>query len=333
MGGKRVIPGPLQKLLSADAYLTDKFCYFANNFLPLRSLRIHYKLLEVSCHGIPWLCVWIGLIWWLDRPDLYPMQANFLIGLLLDILFVAVIKSFVRRRRPAANRSDMFATLGPDKFSFPSGHASRSVFVAYFFIHLWPLSIFTILPLLAWVTSVCLSRVLLRRHHLLDILCGVILGLFEGVLIGWIRGSEPAFAWRESEKSPPVHPTEIRTSISPSLAVELNTTSVLDNFTNEAGPVTIGDVIDQMAYEYQHGKYFRLIFCEAVLWNKVNRAWFGQIRSFLDEEVVSSVRKPSSTAGEFVVPTTQHTLSADDNIIFANKWQLLECGLTPWRVF
>nr|CAD7408672.1 unnamed protein product [Timema poppensis] len=36
---------------------------------------------------------------------------------------------------------------------------------------------------------------------------------------GWIRGSEPAFA------PPPVHPTEIRTSISPSSAVELNTTS------------------------------------------------------------------------------------------------------------
>nr|CAD7586884.1 unnamed protein product [Timema genevievae] len=195
MGGKRVIPGPLQKLLSADVYLTDKFCYFANNFLPLRSLRVHYKLLEVSCHGIPWLCVWIGLIWWLDRPDLYSMQVNFLIGLLLDIVFVAVIKSLVRRRRPAANRPDMFATIGPDKFSFPSGHASRSVFVAYFFIHLWPLSILTIPPLLAWVTSVCLSRILLRRHHLLDILCGVLLGLFEGVLIGWLWLSQESSTW------------------------------------------------------------------------------------------------------------------------------------------
>nr|CAD7397100.1 unnamed protein product [Timema poppensis] len=43
------------------------------------------------------------------------------------------------------------------------------------------------------------------------------------------RGSEPAFAWRHSGKlsrknHPPVHPTEIRTSISPSSAVELNTT-------------------------------------------------------------------------------------------------------------
>nr|CAD7409798.1 unnamed protein product [Timema poppensis] len=37
------------------------------------------------------------------------------------------------------------------------------------------------------------------------------------------------------EKTPPVHPTEIRTSISPSLAVELNTTSELANYATEAG--------------------------------------------------------------------------------------------------
>nr|CAD7266727.1 unnamed protein product [Timema shepardi] len=37
------------------------------------------------------------------------------------------------------------------------------------------------------------------------------------------------------EKPPPVHPTEIRTSISPSSAVEFNATSALANYTTEAG--------------------------------------------------------------------------------------------------
>nr|CAD7199600.1 unnamed protein product [Timema douglasi] len=36
------------------------------------------------------------------------------------------------------------------------------------------------------------------------------------------------------EKPPPAHPTEIRTSISPSSAVELNTTSALANYATEA---------------------------------------------------------------------------------------------------
>nr|CAD7573770.1 unnamed protein product [Timema californicum] len=37
------------------------------------------------------------------------------------------------------------------------------------------------------------------------------------------------------ENSPPVDPTEIRTSISPSSAVELNTTSALANYATEGG--------------------------------------------------------------------------------------------------
>ncbi|CAG2053964.1 unnamed protein product [Timema podura] len=54
-----------------------------------------------------------------------------------------------------------------------------------------------------------------------------------------LRGSEPAFAWRESgkpfrKKPPPVHPTEIRTSISPSSVVWLNTTGALANYATEA---------------------------------------------------------------------------------------------------
>nr|CAD7570121.1 unnamed protein product [Timema californicum] len=58
-----------------------------------------------------------------------------------------------------------------------------------------------------------------------------------GELVG---GSEPAFAWRESGKPfrknhPQFNPTEIRTSISPSSAVELNTTGALANYATEAG--------------------------------------------------------------------------------------------------
>nr|CAD7446191.1 unnamed protein product [Timema bartmani] len=53
------------------------------------------------------------------------------------------------------------------------------------------------------------------------------------------RGSEPAFASRESGKPyrknhPPVHPTEIRTSISPSSVVYLNTIGVLVNYATES---------------------------------------------------------------------------------------------------
>lgn len=44
---KREVPLVLKKILEADVYLTEKFVLWANQFLPLRSLRIHYKALEV----------------------------------------------------------------------------------------------------------------------------------------------------------------------------------------------------------------------------------------------------------------------------------------------
>nr|CAD7397236.1 unnamed protein product [Timema cristinae] len=72
-----------------------------------------------------------------------------------------------------------------------------------------------------------------------------------------MRGSEPAFAWRESVKpfmkspsTPPSSPpTEIRTSTFPSPAVELNTASALANYTTEAAlenrRLKFSDVSDQ----------------------------------------------------------------------------------------
>lgn len=96
-----------------------------------------------------------------------------------------------------ANTDDLLGSIGPDKFSFPSGHASRAVFVAYFFINLYPISMFCFPPLLAWATSICFSRVLLNRHHIFDVLAGVLLGLFEGWLLGliWLNQNSATWLW------------------------------------------------------------------------------------------------------------------------------------------
>ncbi|KYN50665.1 Presqualene diphosphate phosphatase, partial [Trachymyrmex septentrionalis] len=140
--------------------------------------------LQISCHGIPWLAVSLISIWVFNAKSLYQMQMNLLIGLLLDIIVIAVLKAVTRRRRPTTN-DDPFS-LGPDKYSFPSGHSSRSAFVVYFFFNLWPISLIYSPPLLAWSFSVCMSRLLMRRHYILDVVGGILLGIFEGLLIGYI---------------------------------------------------------------------------------------------------------------------------------------------------
>ena len=45
---QRQVPEFLQKILAADVVLTHRFCNWADCFLPFRSLRLHYKALEVS---------------------------------------------------------------------------------------------------------------------------------------------------------------------------------------------------------------------------------------------------------------------------------------------
>nr|CAD7427923.1 unnamed protein product [Timema monikensis] len=95
-----------------------------------------------------------------------------------------------------------------------------------------------------------------------------------------IRGSELAFVWRESGKPfrntprPPVHPTEIRTSISPSLAVELNTTCALANYATEADGRT------RIAYIYKGNKRNPIttqLSLQSCDWLRALLLFFGEI--------------------------------------------------------
>ncbi|XP_070158563.1 polyisoprenoid diphosphate/phosphate phosphohydrolase PLPP6-like isoform X2 [Polyergus mexicanus] len=181
MEEKREIPSTLRTILAVDAYLTNAFVNWAQQFLALRQLKTHHTFLKISCHTILWLATNLVLIWTFNKSDLYQMQVNLLIGLLLDIILVAVFKAAARRRRPTTNDN-----LSPKKDSFPSGNAARVAFITYFFLNLWPVPLICVPPLLAWYFSVCMSKLLMREHHIIDVLAGTALGIFEGMLIGYI---------------------------------------------------------------------------------------------------------------------------------------------------
>nr|CAD7426322.1 unnamed protein product [Timema monikensis] len=115
------------------------------------------------------------------------------------------------------------------------------------------------------------------RTRPLDVMLGVVLlqwGTGVSEMYGWLKpawvcGSVRGFLGRRAQQSgklarngaegnphlhegrvenhlgepPPVHPTEIRTSISPSSAVELNTTSTLANYATEAARMVMYRVV------------------------------------------------------------------------------------------
>ena len=138
-------------------------------------------------------------------------SVNLLIGLVLDIVIVAVLKAFTRRRRPAYDVDDQVfvvkicmnektisqyhpikvATIKMvDKFSFPSGHATRATMLALLFTFLSPLPFLLWIPCIAWAGAVAVSRVLLGRHHILDVLAGVVIGAVEAILLSMLWRSE-----------------------------------------------------------------------------------------------------------------------------------------------
>lgn len=199
---KRQVPPIIQKILQLDAKVTNSFVSATYDVTWLRTLRIHAKSLEWSCHGVFIISAWLSFIWLVNVPSLYQTQVNLLLGLLLDIVIIAVLKALVRRRRPKPTTGMM--AIGSDKFSFPSGHASRAMLMAYFFAYLDPISVFLIPPLFAWVGAICLSRVLAQRHYILDVVSGILVGLAEAMFLGliWFSQSTSAglLSWITDEK-------------------------------------------------------------------------------------------------------------------------------------
>lgn len=136
--------------------------------------RKYLKGLEWSCHGVPWL-VAIAILCYVSKSS--QLWVRLLIGLVFDIVYVAVGKAFFRRRRPAySNQEDQMIMIGFDKMSFPSGHTSRAIYVALFFSGYW----FSLL-IWAWALAVAASRVIYGRHFLGDILGGLLVGYWNYV--------------------------------------------------------------------------------------------------------------------------------------------------------
>ena len=184
---KREIPSALKKILDADVKVSKDFVEFVNQRYPSQALRGHLKSLEISCHGIPWL--------FLSIAGLYTSGSafflNLLLALILDIVVVAILKAFTRRRRPAYNVDDQYATVKMvDKFSFPSGHSTRAVMLATILCFVQPLHLLLRLPILVWAAMVSVSRVILGRHHVLDVVAGVLIGVLQALLMGIFWRSE-----------------------------------------------------------------------------------------------------------------------------------------------
>jgi len=103
------------------------------------------------------------------------------LALLLTWLITFLIRFFYFKRRP--NRKtykNLFQKLYNS--SFPSVHAARAVVLAYFFSKIY----FNIVFVLGfWLIAllVCYTRIYLKHHYLIDVICGAFFGFLVSVFI------------------------------------------------------------------------------------------------------------------------------------------------------
>ncbi|KAM3876051.1 polyisoprenoid diphosphate/phosphate phosphohydrolase PLPP6 [Diretmus argenteus] len=173
----------LSSLLAIDLWLSKRLGVCACEDSSWGSIRPLMKLIEISGHGIPWLVGTVYCVYKSDSAAGQEVMLNLFMALLLDLVLVAIVKAVVRRRRPTHNRMDMFATFSVDRYSFPSGHATRAAMCGRFLLaHLVLAAPLRVLVLL-WAGMVGLSRVLLGRHNVTDVLFGFWMGYCQYNLV------------------------------------------------------------------------------------------------------------------------------------------------------
>ncbi|XP_042285246.1 phospholipid phosphatase 6-like [Thunnus maccoyii] len=180
----------LRFLLAIDLWLSKRLGVCASEESPWGSIRPLVRLVEFSGHVIPWL---IGTLYTLLGGETVAEQEimlNLALALLLDLLLVRVVKSLVRRRRPAKNRSDILSTFFVERYSFPSGHATRAAMCARFLLAQLVDTASMRVLVVGWAGLVSLSRLLLARHYVTDVGFGLAMGycqysIVERLWVSW----------------------------------------------------------------------------------------------------------------------------------------------------
>jgi membrane-associated phospholipid phosphatase len=172
----------LGRLISTDASISHHLHTITRPLLA-HSLLL---LLELSADFRLFFPISLSLL--LSPTLLRPFLPPLLLGLLLDLAFVGLVKLIFRRPRPPHNNaSTMNIAVSVDHFSFPSGHASRVCFVASL-AHLSAAALpdykalnYALLLVWVWAVLTSVSRVLLGRHFLSDVIAGACLGVLEAL--------------------------------------------------------------------------------------------------------------------------------------------------------
>ena len=150
-------------------------------FEPLRKNSVSQRVFSMASTVGDFSVVWhvIGLLCAITSVISFRETLSLSVALGCESLIVNQgLKRIFRRDRPTVSGDERFDIRTPSTSSFPSGHASSATCAAII------LTSFTAMPLaIVWIlvgVVVALSRVVVRIHHLSDILGGLVAGAVLG---------------------------------------------------------------------------------------------------------------------------------------------------------
>eukprot|EP00899_Mesostigma_viride_P021340 jgi/Mesvir1/29207/Mv08625-RA.1 len=191
----------VSSVLAADERLSARLYYSGTG-----AYRVAWQLLEHSGNGLFWVPLPATIFCMPLTVTLRILLANLFLGFLYDLALIGTVKMVLKRSRPQYNK-DFKYVVSVDQYSFPSGHASRTSFIATLCclrLHtVWeeapvrpPVSLPLILTLvIVWSLMTASSRIFLGRHFVSDVCMGLILGVLLGYAVAgplWV--SHPAIA-------------------------------------------------------------------------------------------------------------------------------------------
>jgi len=167
----------MKKILALDEKITQKLRLNPEN-------KVAYKIASLLAHSGDswWWLLGLFLIWLVSlifSPDWHYIAGVLAFSLLVEAALVLALKFFIKRRRPEGEWGAVYRNTDPH--SFPSGHAARAVLIAVMSWAIAPLwfGIVTII----WAPLACAGRVLMGVHYFSDVLAGMVIGLFSGLIM------------------------------------------------------------------------------------------------------------------------------------------------------
>lgn len=137
---------------------------------------------DITSFASLWWYFAIALIFLMTKN--YDISVKLGIGLLLIYFVVIVIKTFYFKNRPKKYIYNSYIEK-LDASSFPSLHSSRAVFMSMVLMKFFNNTALSAL-LAVFVVGIAYSRIQLKKHDLIDVLAGVVVGAAVYPIVNFI---------------------------------------------------------------------------------------------------------------------------------------------------